>query len=268
MAKIGVVHYNWRGYDLESFAVRASEIGYRHCELLIGDIWPDESVDGEPTALAVRELLDKYGIEVSALAAGNDFICADRVELDAQIERYRKVCELARHVGTDVIRSDGGHDRDGKVPQDQWEGMMGEAFKRCAEFLESCGVRIALDNHGISTNDGELQVRLIEKVGSDRMGVNLDTMNYRWFGHDLDRCDHFFAIVAPHAFHTHLKDGTGSRQDYKGAALGEGEVNLAHAVRCLKEAGYDGVWAVEYEGTEAKNALGFEKCFGWMQKNV
>ena len=33
--KIGATHYNWPGYDLEGFAARASEIGYRYCELQI-----------------------------------------------------------------------------------------------------------------------------------------------------------------------------------------------------------------------------------------
>ena len=47
MAKIGAIHYNWPGYDLEGFARRASEIGYEHCELQIGDIWDGESKDGD-----------------------------------------------------------------------------------------------------------------------------------------------------------------------------------------------------------------------------
>ena len=54
--KIGVIHYNWPGYDLEGFARRASEIGYKHCEIQINDIWDGESKDGEKTAEATREL--------------------------------------------------------------------------------------------------------------------------------------------------------------------------------------------------------------------
>ena len=55
MAKIGAIHYNWAGYDLEGFARRASEIGYQYCELQIGDIWDGESNNGEQTAEATRE---------------------------------------------------------------------------------------------------------------------------------------------------------------------------------------------------------------------
>ena len=85
MAKIGAIHYNWPGCDLEGFARRASEIGYRYCELQIGDIWDGESKNGEQTAAATRELLAKYGMQASAVAAGNDFLQADRGDLDAQI---------------------------------------------------------------------------------------------------------------------------------------------------------------------------------------
>ena len=266
--KIGVIHYNWPGYDLEGFAARASEIGYRSTELQIGDIWDGESKDGEKTAEATRQLLERYGMQASAVAAGNDFLQADPADLNAQIERYRYVCRIIPYAGTRIVRSDGGWNRKGDVPPDRWDSMLVESFKRCAEFLEELDVRIALDNHGLSTNDGEWQLSLIERVGSERLGVNLDTMNYRWYGHELDRIDRFYEILAPHVFHTHMKDGTGSRENYKGAALGEGEIHLEHAVRCLKQAGYDGAWTAEYEGPEPEGGVGYEKCYRWLEANV
>ncbi len=266
--KLGVIHYNWPDYDLEGFAARASQIGYRYCELQINDIWDGRSRDGEKTAEETRRLLEKHGMQAAAVAAGNDFLQADPAALAAQIERYRYVCQIIPHVGTDIVRSDGGWNRDDQVPEDQWDSMMLEAFKRCADFLEELDVRIALDNHGLSTNDGDWQLSLIERVGSDRLGVNLDTMNYRWYGHDLERIDRFYEILAPHVFHTHMKDGTGSRQNYKGAALGAGEIHLDHAVKCLVDAGYDGVWTAEYEGPDAKGGVGYEKCYNWLEKNI
>jgi sugar phosphate isomerase/epimerase len=266
--KIGVIHYNWPGYDLEGFARRASEIGYKHCELQINDIWDGQSREGERTAEQTRMLLEKYGMKASAVAAGNDFLQADPAELKAQIERYRYVCQIIPAVGTDIVRTDGGWNRKGDVPQERWDGMMLEAFKQCLDFLERYNVRIALDNHGLSTNDGDWQLSLIQRLGSKRFGVNLDTMNYRWFGHEIAKIDHFYEILAPHVFHTHMKDGTGSRQNYKGAALGAGEIHLDHAVKCLKGAGYDGAWTAEYEGPEPEGGVGYEKCFQWLKSNV
>jgi len=118
------------------------------------------------------------------------------------------------------------------------------------------------------TNDAELQVEIFERVGSKNVGANLDTMNYRWFGHDLETVGRFYEIIAPYVFHTHLKDGTGSRGEYRGAALGEGEIDLAHAVECLRKVGYDGVWCVEYEGPEAEGGVGYARCYRWAVANL
>ncbi len=271
-AKIGVIHYNWPGFDLEGFLAKASQIGYRYCELQVGDVWDGQAKNGEQRAAAVRELVEKHGMKVSALTAGNDFIQADPADLQAQIERCRYVFGLASHLGTDVLRMDGGWNRNNQVPDEsKWDGLMLQGFQRCAELAEKTQVRMALDNHGVSTNDGDWQLSLIQRVGSKRLGVNLDTMNYRWFGHSLEKIDHFYQILAPHTFHVHLKDGTNDLprgKNYKGAALGDGEIHLDWAVKCLQEAGYQGTWAAEYEGPEAQGGVGYEKCYGWMAANL
>ena len=43
-------------------------------------------------------------------------------------------------------------------------------------------------------------------------------------GHDLDTVGRFYETVASYVRHVHIKDGTGSRGEYKGMALGEGEI--------------------------------------------
>jgi len=105
-------------------------------------------------------------------------------------------------------------------------------------------------------------------VNSPRLGLNLDTMNYRWFGHDLETIDRYYEMVAPHVFHVHLKDGRGSRAEYVGTALGEGEIHLEHAVASLRRAGYQGVWCAEYEGPKAESADGYRKCLAWMRTHI
>ena len=125
---------------LRGFARRASEIGYRYCELQIGDIWDGESKNGEQTAAATRELLAKYGMQASAVAAGNDFLQADPRDLEAQIERYRYVCQIIpyRHGHRALGRR---LEPQRRRPRGQWDAMMLEAFKRCADFSKSttCG---------------------------------------------------------------------------------------------------------------------------------
>ena len=208
------------------------------------------------------------GCRSRPVAADNDFLQADPDVMGAQLVRYRNLCRAVTLIGTNTLRTDGGWNRAGLVPRERWDAMLVEAFVRCAEFAEESEVRIAIDNHGDATNDGDFQLSLIERVGSARLGVNLDTMNYRWFGHDLSTIERYYRILAPHAFHVHLKDGRNCRADYEGEALGSGEIDLAAAVACLQNVGYDGAWTAEYEGPETAGGIGYEKCYRWMVENI
>ena len=238
--KIGVIHYNFPGYSFTDFLKYASQTGYGYVELSTADVWGRGVDNPEDKAEEVRKEVESFGLKVSALSAGNDFIVLEEEAVKAQVERMGRICGLARILGADVIRTEGGRPKD-SVPEDRWVEAMAGCLTRCIGFAEKSDVRLAVDNHGHVTNDGDLQVELFQSVRSERIGANMDTMNYRWAGHSLDKIAHFYEIVAPYTFHTHMKDGTGSLREYRGAALGEGEIDLAYAIKCLKDAGYDGV---------------------------
>ena len=264
--KIGVIHYNFPGYSFTDFLKYASETGYGYVELSVGDVWGKGVDNPERKAEEVRKQVESSGLKVSALAAGNDFIVLEEKAIEAQVERMGRICGLANILGTDVIRTEGGNPKD-SVPKDRWVEAMAGCLTRCIDFAEKNDVYLAVDNHGHVTNDGDLQIELFQRVGSDRVGANMDTMNYRWAGHSLDKIAHFYEIVAPYTLHTHMKDGTGSLGEYRGAALGEGEIDLAYAVKCLRNAGYEGVWCSEYEGQEGSD-VGYRKCFEWLKANL
>lgn len=263
--KLGIIHYNAPGDTLEEFLRYAADTGFGYVELQIRDVWPPDDESPEKTAEDARRLLDSMGLKASALSAGNDFIVLDPEAVTAQVQRMKRICELAQILGTDVVRTEGGSPKDA-VPEERHVEAMAGCLTCCREFIEPMGIKLAVDNHGWVTNDGDLQVELFKRVDSPNVGANLDTMNYRWRGHDLDTIAHYYEIVAPYTFHTHLKDGTGSQKEYVGAALGEGEINLAYAIECLQKVGYDGVWCAEYEGRE-DSAIGYRKCLEWMKAN-
>lgn len=266
MSKLGLIHYNYAGKSLDDFLQFTSETGFGYVELSVGDVWKSDTADPEKSAEAVREQVESYGLQVSALGAGNDFVVLDEETVQAQVERMERIAGLAKLVGTSVLRTEGGSMKD-SVPESRWVEAMAGCLKRCLEFAERDDVYLAVDNHGLVTNDGDLQVELFERVGSKHVGANMDTMNYRWAGHDLETVGRYYEIIAPWTLHTHLKDGTGSRGTYRGEALGEGEIDLAKAVSCLRDAGYDGVWCCEYEGRE-NDGIGQRKSYTWMQENL
>jgi sugar phosphate isomerase/epimerase len=263
MPKLGIVHYNFASPSLDEFLKFVSDTGYGYVELQVGDVWGRDVENPEQNAEAVRKQVESYGLQVSALAAGNDFVVLDAETIGAQVERMRRIAGLTKILGTSVIRTEGGSPKD-SVPESRWVEAMAGCLKRCLEFAERDDIYLAVDNHGVVTNDADLQVELYEQVGSKHVGANLDTMNYRWFGHDLETVGRYYEIIAPYTLHTHLKDGTGARGDYRGEALGEGEIELAKAIRCLKDVGYDGVWCCEYEGRE-NDGTGQRKSYQYMK---
>lgn len=277
MSKLGVIHYNFPGFSLEQFLQFAAETGYKYVELSITDIW-DETVE-HPLAEAdiarqsrrteaVREQLEKLGLQVSSVAARNDFLQPTAEDLDFQVARMRGIASQVRLLGPDtVLRADGGWDK-ASVPQERWWPDVESCFQRCLDFIDKFQVTIAIDNHGTVTNNGPKLLELLKRLNNPLIGSNLDTMNYRWAGYSIEECNQFYTDVAPFVKHVHLKDGFGSRAEYKGAALGEGEIDLAHALSALKAANYQGVYCAEYEGKELEGGAGYRKCYEWMQRNL
>ncbi len=266
MSKLGLVHYNFASSSLDDFLKFVSQTGYSYVELQAGDVWGRNIDNPEQNAESVRKQVESYGLRVSAFAAGNDFVVLEEEIVRAQVNRMRRITGLAKILGAPVIRTEGGSPKD-SVPESRWLEAMAGCLSRCVEFAEKEEIYFAVDNHGVVTNDGNLQVELFERVGSKYVGANLDTMNYRWFGHDLETVGKFYEIIAPYTLHIHLKDGSGARGDYRGEALGEGEIDLTKAIHCIKGAGYDGVWCCEYEGRE-NDGTGQKKSYEYMVANL
>lgn len=267
MSKLGFIHYNWPGFSFDGFLKFAAENGAGWVELQLTDVCEGDDFD-EERAAQVRRQVESYGLKVSALAARNDFVQGDPEAVAFQVGRMQRVAQLATLLCDDpILRSEGGSPKD-SVPQELWGDALYECFSRCTDFADKMGVTLAIDNHGIVTNDGDLLIALLKRVNHPRIGSNLDTMNFRWADNSIEECNRFYQELAPWVKHTHLKDGTGSFQEYRGAALGEGEIDLHHALTCLKNANYQGVYLAEYEGSESEGGEGYLKCLKWMQAHV
>lgn len=249
MTGIGLIHYNLPG-TLVEFLDYAASTGFAYVEVQAHDVWENGTGPDEARRLAekVRGMLHSRGLTASAVAAENDFLVKDAEGMASQVERMRTICDLAVILGTDKLRVDGGWEKPG-VASERYMELIVEGLRRSVGFAEDAGLVMALDNHGVTTNDADAQIRIFGEVGSPILGANLDTMNYRWFGHDLETIRGFYSRLAPYVKHTHFKDGRGCREAYVGTALGEGEIDLQYAINCLKAVGYAGPWLVEYEGS-------------------
>ena len=94
-------------------------------------------------------------------------------------------CGLAKILDSSVIRTEGGRAKD-EVPEEPHVEAMAKCLKRCLAFIERDEIVLAVDNHGMVTNDADLQLRLYKEVDSPFVAATMDSMNYRWAGQYLE----------------------------------------------------------------------------------
>lgn len=230
----------------------AAEIGYDGVSLIAREdaVWPDEL-----TPRRAREIMrrcERNGVEVSALTGrfGSliDEGADERLQWSVSVVEAASMLEVPRvtsHIG--VIPEDLDGDDVGAMVE-----RVGRLCQRAAEL----GVTI-----GVETGPEEAWVLrdFIERVGSDRLGVNYDPANLLMKGFDyLGGVE----VLGPYIVHTHPKDGV--RDDPDGRRqrpLGEGDVDIPAWIAALKRVGFDGWLCVERESGEdrlgeARRALG------------
>lgn len=264
--KLGLIHYRAPGDTVAEFLQWAADTGFETVELMWRDLEPEGVTDTAAGAAEIKQVADDLGIEIAALSLGNDFVLLDDAAIAEQVERMKRIGELTLMLGCHIFRTEGGQPKE-SVPEDQHAAAIIKSVEAALPVCEQMDLSLAIDNHGVVSNDHKVLMAVLEHFRHPRVGTNLDTMNYRWFGYSVDELPGIYEAVAPYVLSTHLKDGRNSRPDYVGAALGEGEIPLESAVASLKAAGFEGPWHAECEAPE-DFGVAYAKCLKWMQANI
>ncbi len=250
MKKIGVIAYNFSFKSIEDIFKWCEENFVEYVEIFIDDL--EEA----------KKLIKKYNVNVSQVSARNDFVQKTKEDFLNQVKKIGELCKNIKEMDCNLIRIDGGSPKEG-VDSKNYKNLIIEGIKRSVGIAEKENVYLALDNHGLLTNDYEFQLEIFNKINSKFLGANLDTMNYRWYGYPVEKLIEIYKLIAPYALHTHIKDGVGSRENYIGKVLGQGEVPIVDAIKILKDNNYKGVLCIEYEGKDKE--IGYKKCVEFLK---
>jgi len=192
-----------------------------------------------PELLAKLKLhCQKAGVTISGGAIRNDFCQADGPGLDADIEHTKLWIDRYSDLGVSVIRVFAG-----KLPKD---AELEATLTRCAGHLQkvcdyaaSKGMTLALENHGGVTATADGLLRILKQVDSEALAVNFDSGNFRSSADPYAE----LAQIAPYAVNAQIKveifpDGVRQPTDLK------------RILSILRDAGYSGWVALEYEAQE------------------
>ncbi|MBD3293246.1 MAG: TIM barrel protein [Armatimonadia bacterium] len=263
--KLACAAWGFREMSLPEYFEAVKEMGIDYVEVNLGPNSPGhlafDASDGDlDRALQAAE---DAGVQIVALAGGNNFAADD---LDAEIAKVNRQIEMCEALGAEVLRIFAG-----------WVGAADytdATFERVSDGLEQVGkhagahgVMVAMENHGGITATGAQCSRLLTDalkaddtlidftfnpavsamMGPPTVGLNYDPANFRHAGEDPLSA---LMVTADLINYSHWKDVRYVDGEPEYCAVGEGVIDWAPIVEDLLASGFDGYWAIEYEETE------------------
>lgn len=249
---IGVILDSFQ-IDIPTAMKKASSMGIQGLQVYAtaGEMAPENM-----TADKRREFLScckDNGLTISALCGdlGQGFSNAERnPEL---IERSKRIVELAKELGTDIVTT-----HIGVVPNDMEHPdflTMQKACRELAEFADSYDAHFAVET---GPEPATTLKAFLDTLGSKGVAVNLDPANLVMVADD-DPVQAVYTLK-DYIVHTHAKDGIRLRPDiqtnaftpeggeiFREVPLGTGSVPFPAYLAALHDIGYHGFLTIERE---------------------
>lgn len=264
--KISVSSYSFNQYiragkmTVLDTVAKAHSMGFEAIEFI--DLPGATLEDQKEYARSIKAEADRLGMTVNAYTIGGN-LYKNSPEADAaEVERLKGQVDVAKILGASVMRHDccyhiykegNGRSFDLMLP------IIAKNARAITEYAETQGIKTCVENHGYIAQDSDRVERLFNAVAHDNFGLLVDIGNFVCADEDNVRA---VSRVAPYAVHAHAKDmhlsseplpGYGQTRGcnyFKGAILGEGDVDVKRCINILKRVGYDGYLSIEFEGSE------------------
>ncbi len=240
--KLGLAAYSFRAsltgpktsMTLEDFVNRAADWDIDAVEPT-SYYFPDPATPEYCRRLRRQAFL--LGLGISGTAIRNTFTHPPGPALDKEIAHVKRWIDLAVHLGAPTIRIFAGDLQKGTTEEQARQWCI-DAIQECCAYAEPRGVILALENHGGIVASVDQLLAIVQAVKSDWFGVNWDSGNFR-----SDDPYRDLAKAAPYAVVAQIKTEivqSGTRR----------EADLSKVVGILRDAGYRGYVALEYEAKE------------------
>jgi sugar phosphate isomerase/epimerase len=215
----------------------------------------------------IRELLARYGLEISALAYYPNNLHPDAAHREQVNTHLRKVVDAAQVLGVGIVGTFVGNDQTKSMPdnlrafREVWPPLVAHAEERGVSIaIENCPMIFSYDEWPGGTNLARSPAvwdEMFEAISSKRFGLNLDPSHLVWQMIDYERVVYDYA---DRILHVHAKDMEIDREGlYRNGVLslgmgwqvprlpGLGEVRWDRFLAALYAVGYDHVVSIEHE---------------------
>ncbi|MDR0718955.1 MAG: sugar phosphate isomerase/epimerase [Treponema sp.] len=234
---------SYHGFSVDQALEGAAAAGFRYVELCAVKGWTENVMpDMDKTELGrIKKKMADLGLVPVSLGGHCNLMDARR------LDDFRANISLAADLGCEYIISSTGEAHFGK-DEVFADDVLAENIKSLLPDLEKAGLVLGLEVHGEYGTGSSLR-KVVEKVGSSRVGVAYDTGNVMFYGGK--KCDEEIKNCADIVKYVHLKDKIGGLKEWNFPAVGKGELKLDVFMDYLESFGYTGPYSVEIEYTES-----------------
>jgi protein FrlC len=246
-------------YTLPEAIRRIADHGYAGVELL-GDephaYFPEFS---DEDRRLVQDALDETGLAVSNINANTamgyyddappsaffepSVITADDEDRAWRVEYTKRAIDLAEAVQSPAVCLATGRPLPGNLPESAHEYLR-ESLHEILDYAEERGIEVGIEfEPELLVECTDEVLGLIDDIGRDSLGINLDVGHAAVYGEDLTDTIH---RSAGHITGVHLEDIVGGRRGkHYHRVPGEGDIDFAAVFDALDDIGYDGFATLE-----------------------
>ena len=201
---------------------------------------------------AFRAAVDEAGVQVSAIGSPIGKI-AVRAPLGPELDRMRRVADIAGELGTSIIRVFSFFIPAGQPPE-QYRGEVIDRMGALTRIAEERGLILAHENE--KEIYGDLPGRcadLITAVGSPALQATFDPANFVQCG--VRPFSDAYRLLRPHLVYLQVKDALAATGEVVPAGQGDGQ--LPETLAALREEGFAGFMSLEPHLAQAGRFGGF-----------
>lgn len=250
--KIGVlINFN-KSVDIAAKFLQVKELELQTCQV---NIW-DTSLYTDENAEKIINASKETGVAISTFWAGwrgpqswNFYegqydlgLVPDEYRAD-RLDDLMMAADFAKKIGVKNLATHVGFLPENPADERYWKTIY--ALRRLCKKLKEYGIRFLFET---GQETPVVLMRAIEDIGTENVGVNLDTGNLILYGkaNPVDALD----MIGKYVYDLHLKDGlypTDGRNLGREVRFGDGKANFKEFLPKLKALGYEGSLTIERE---------------------
>lgn len=245
---------------------RVAATGFKAIELIAWHKQFLEEVYTKPGIASLKKTLADEGIVLSQFVMSmHDFASPEAAKRAAGLEQFKRVVEVGKELGAPIINSvacwpfgdSKMYPRITTKPLVQtfaaavpngldWTGNYNayvESLQKAGEIVGNAGLKYSLEPHPFSYMANTLgMLRLLERVGSDAIGINYDPSHTFPVG---DFPNIAVYQLGKKILHVHASDNDGVTNVHW--RPGRGKIDWTQFMQALKDVGFDGTISIELE---------------------